>query len=215
MKPAKEVGGDFYDFFFVDRHTMALVIADVSGKGIPAALFMMRSKTAIRSLAESGATPDEVLYKANNVLCEGNDAEMFVTAWIGIIDLKTGIMKCANAGHEYPVIKRAGGEYELFKDKHSLPLAAMPDARAKEYELQLNPGDKIFVYTDGIPEAINEQVEQYGTDKMLETLNDVKDMSITNTLPYVYASVRDFKGKADQFDDITMIGFELYGYLNK
>ena len=151
MDPAKEVGGDFYDFFFVDNDHLALVIADVSGKGIPAALFMMRAKTAIRNLAESGRAPSEILFRANNTLCDGNDAEMFVTAWIGIIDLGTGEMRCANAGHEYPVLMRAGGEYELFKDKHGLALAAMEDMRYREYEIQLNPGDRLFVYTDGIP----------------------------------------------------------------
>ncbi len=208
MKAAKVVGGDFYDFFFVDRDKIALVIADVSGKGIPAALFMMRSKTAIRSFAESGGTPKEIFEKANKTLCEGNDAEMFVTAWIGILNLKTGQMCCANAGHEYPAIKRAGGSYELLKDKHSLALAAMPMTKAIEYEIQLEPGDRIFVYTDGVAEALNENTEQYGTDRMLETLNSTTDLSITQTLPVLSESLENFKGKADQFDDITMLGFE-------
>lgn len=208
MNPAKEVGGDFYDFFFVDREQIALVIADVSGKGIPAALFMMRSKTAIRSFAESGGTPEEILIKANNSLCEGNDAEMFVTAWIGIVNLKTGVMHCANAGHEYPVICRAGGSFELIKDKHSLALAAMPGTKPKEYEVELKPGDRIFVYTDGIPEAINEKVEQFGTEGMLDALNAGKDKRIEDLLPYVASRIEQFKGEADQFDDITMLGFE-------
>ncbi len=211
MKPAKEVGGDFYDFFFVDRDKMALVIADVSGKGIPAALFMMRSKTAIRSYAESGGSPKEIMEKANNTLCEGNDAEMFVTAWIGIIDLSKGDMVCANAGHEYPVIKRANGEYELLKDKHSLALAAMPDTIAREYELKLEPGDKLFVYTDGVPEAINEAVEQFGTDRMIETLNSVASSKMEETIQHVSQTLNEFKGEADQFDDITMLGFEYIG----
>lgn len=213
MKPAKQVGGDFYDFFFVSGDKIALVIADVSGKGIPAALFMMRSKTAIRNLAESGGTPSEILFKVNNTLCDGNDAEMFVTVWIGILDMKTGIMKCANAGHEYPAIMRAGGEYELLKDKHSIALAAMENSKAKEYELTFNPGDKLFVYTDGIPEAINEAVEQYGTTRMLSVLNECNDKSVTATLPIVSESVNRFKGNADQFDDITMLGFEFKKYM--
>ncbi len=208
MKPAKEVGGDFYDFFFVTKDKIALVIADVSGKGIPAALFMMRSKTAIRSLAESGGTPREILIKANDTLCEGNDAEMFVTAWIGILNLSTGHMVCANAGHEYPAVRRAGGQYELFKDAHTLPLAAMPGTKAKEYEIILEPGDRLFVYTDGVPEALNENTEQYGTDRMLEVLNGTLDMSISDTLAAVAESLNEFKGNADQFDDITMIGFD-------
>ncbi len=213
MKPAKQVGGDFYDFFFVSGDKIALVIADVSGKGIPAALFMMRSKTAIRNLAESGGTPSEILFKVNNTLCDGNDAEMFVTVWIGILDMKTGIMKCANAGHEYPAIMRAGGEYELLKDKHSIALAAMENSKAKEYELTFNPGDKLFVYTDGIPEAINEAVEQYGTTRMLSVLNECNDKPVTVTLPIVSESVNRFKGNADQFDDITMLGFEFKKYM--
>lgn len=208
MKPAKEVGGDFYDFFFVERDKLALVIADVSGKGIPAALFMMRSKTAIRSFAESGASPSEIMMKANNALCEGNDAEMFVTSWLGILDLKTGLMKCSNAGHEYPVIKHKDGDYELIKDRHTLALAAMPDTKAREYEIQLEPGDRLFVYTDGVPEAIDENEVQYGTERMLNTLNRTKGMSVEEVLSAMSEDLAEFKGSADQFDDITMIGFE-------
>ncbi|WP_207636493.1 SpoIIE family protein phosphatase [Butyrivibrio proteoclasticus] len=209
MKAAKEVGGDFYDFFFVDRNKIALVIADVSGKGIPAALFMMRSKTAIRSFAETGGSPSEILERANNTLCEGNDAEMFVTAWIGIVDLETGLMKCANAGHEYPLIKRVNGEFEIIKDKHSLALAAVEGIKPKEYDIELHPGDKVFVYTDGIPEAINEEVIQYGSKRLVDVINKVKDKSFTEILPFMSDSVAAFRGSADQFDDITMLGFEL------
>jgi len=211
MDPAREVGGDFYDFFFAGHDRLALVIADVSGKGIPAALFMMRSKTAIRSLAEAGNSPAEVLYKANNTLCEGNDAEMFVTVWIGIIDLKSGRMTCANAGHEYPAIMRAGGEYELYKDSHGLVLAAMEDARFKEYELQFQPGDRLFVYTDGIPEAINEHTEQYGTDRLIMTLNTLRQESEETLQKELRQDITRFVGAADQFDDITMLGFTYNG----
>ena len=211
MDPAKEVGGDFYDFFFVDQNRLALVIADVSGKGIPAALFMMRAKTAIRGLAELGRKPSEILFKANNTLCEGNEAEMFVTVWLGIVDLTTGLMQCANAGHEYPALMRAGGEFELFKDKHGLALAAMEDMRFREYEIQLNPGDRLFVYTDGIPEAIDGNVEQYGADRLLSALNAVKLEPMTVILPAVRKNIADFVGGADQFDDITMVGFVYRG----
>ena len=211
MDPAKEVGGDFYDFFFIDANRLALVIADVSGKGIPAALFMMRSKTAIRGLAESGIGPSEILYRANNTLCEGNDAEMFVTVWIGIVDLRTGVMQCANAGHEYPILMRASGDYELFKDKHGLALAAMENVRFRAYDLQLNPGDRLFVYTDGIPEAIDEQVAQYGADRLVQALNGLKDRPMSEVLPAVRQDIRDFVGGADQFDDITMLGFAYWG----
>ena len=207
MDPAKEVGGDFYDFFFVDKDKLALVIADVSGKGIPAALFMMRSKTAIRTLAEAGDSPAEIFTKVNAVLSEGNDAEIFVTVWIGIIDLTTGMMQCSNAGHEYPVIMRANEKYELMKEKHSLALAAMPSIRTRAYEIQFNPGDRLFVYTDGIPEAINEQIQAYGEERMLRKLNDVRDLNMEKTLTAVRQDLSDFVGDAEQFDDITMLGF--------
>ena len=206
MDPAKEVGGDFYDFFFIDTHKLVLVIADVSGKGIPASLFMMRSKTAIRGIAEEGISPAEILSRVNTTLCEGNDADMFVTVWIGIIDLETGSMMCANAGHEYPALMRNGGDYELYKDKHSLALAAMPGLRLKEYEVKLEPGDKLFVYTDGVPEAINEQVQDYGTGRMIRVLNDVKDSSMEETLTAVRQDMIAYVGNAEQFDDITMLG---------
>lgn len=211
MDPAKEVGGDFYDFFFADKDKLALVIADVSGKGIPAALFMMRAKTAIRGLAESGREPAEILYRANNTLCEGNDAEMFVTVWLGIVDLATGRMKCANAGHEYPMLMRVGGDFELFKDRHGLALAAMEGVRYREYEIELHPGDRLFVYTDGIPEAIDEQVEQYGVERLTGALNAVKDEDLKDALPAIRRDIADFAGGAEQFDDITMLGFAYRG----
>ena len=211
MDPAREVGGDFYDFFFVDQNKIALVIADVSGKGIPAALFMMRAKTAIRGLAESGGEPAEVLYKANNLLCEGNEAEMFVTVWLGIIDMQTGLMKCANGGHEYPALRRAGGGYELFRDKHGLALAAMEKMKYREYELQMNPGDRLFVYTDGVPEAIDENEQQYGTDRMLRALDRAGDGTLQEALAAVQEDLAGFVGGADQFDDITMLNFTYVG----
>ena len=213
-EPAREVGGDFYDFFFVGMNRLAIVIADVSGKGIPAALFMMRSKASIRSLAETGSSPGEIFYKVNNLLCEGNDADMFVTVWIGIVDLTTGEMCCANAGHEYPVLKRADGSYEIVMDRHGLPLAAMEEMWYTEYSLTLRPGDKLFLYTDGVPEAINENEEQYGTDRMLAALNTVMDEPMENTLFAVRNDMSSFVGEADQFDDITMLGFMLHNYVS-
>ena len=211
MDPAREVGGDFYDFFYVDPTHLALVIADVSGKGIPAAMFMMRAKTAIRSQAESGSAPAEIFRRTNELLCEGNDAEMFVTAWIGIIDLRTGLMRCANAGHEYPLLRRAGGGWELMKDKHSLALAAMEGVPMKEYELTLQPGDSLFVYTDGAPEAIDRQTEQYGLDRLIQTLNQQGVCPMSELLPAVHQDIFSFVGDAEQFDDITMLGFTWNG----
>ena len=207
MDPAREVGGDFYDFFLVDQDRIALVIADVSGKGIPAALFMMRAKTGIRDLVESGRDPADVLARANSMLCEGNEAEMFVTVWIGIVDMQTGRVKCANAGHEYPALKRAGGAYELIKDRHGLALAAMDGMTYKEYELQLNPGDRLFVYTDGVPEAINSSTEQYGTDRMIRALNASGSGTLQDALSAVQEDLAAFVGEEDQFDDITMLNF--------
>ena len=207
MDPAREVGGDFYDFFIVRADVLGLVIADVSGKGIPASLFMMRSKTIIQGLAKSLKSPSEILFEANNALCEGNDAESFVTAWIGIIDLNTGIMTCANGGHEYPILMRADGDYELVKDKHGLVLGAMENAKYTEYELQFNPGDKLFVYTDGVPEAINEEIEQYGTDRLCQALNKVKEATVEETIHAIKQDVTRFVRSAEQFDDITMLSF--------
>ena len=213
MDAAKEVGGDFYDFFFVDESKFALVIADVAGKGIPAALFMMRSKTAIRSFAEKSSSPAEILEKVNDFLCDGNEAEMFVTVWFGIIDLKTGEVVCANSGHEYPIILRNGMDYEIYKDIHTLPLAVMEGAHSKEYKIMLKPGDRLFVYTDGVPEAINMQNEQYGEDRLVNILNKNKNTSLDVLLPEIRKDVSDFANGAEQFDDITMLGYVFNDYL--
>ena len=207
MTPAKQVGGDFYDFFYIGLDQLALVIADVSGKGVPAALFMMRAKTAIKNFARSGMGPAELLENVNNTLCEGNDAEMFVTVWLGILDLNTGMMRCANAGHEHPAVMRAGGDYELLKDRHGLVLAEFENIKMKEYELQLNDGDRVFVYTDGVPEAVNEKLEQYGTDRMTAKLNRLKEMKQERVLEEMLRDIRNFAGSAEQFDDITMLSF--------
>ncbi len=211
MDPARQVGGDFYDFFFIDQDRLALVIADVSGKGIPAALFMMRSKTAIKNLARTGHTPSELLMGVNNLLCEGNDAEMFVTVWIGIVDLRTGNVQCANAGHEYPMLMRSGEQYEVLKDRHGLVLAAMENVRFRQYEIQLSPGDRLFVYTDGVPEAINESEEQYGLERLAEQLNRDHSVSQEQLLHNVRDDISRFAGSAEQFDDITMLGFNFFG----
>ena len=206
MIPAKQVGGDFYDFFYCGPDTLCLVVADVSGKGVPASLFMMRAKTTIKNYAQSGNKPAELLSNVNRTLCEGNDAEMFVTVWLGILDLKTGLLQCSNAGHEYPVLMRAGGDYELLKDKHGGVLAALEQMRMKEYEIQLNPGDKLFIYSDGVPEAINEKEEAYGTARLVERLNYLKDGSQKRILEGTLQDIRNFAGEAEQFDDITMLG---------
>ncbi|MBP3200855.1 MAG: SpoIIE family protein phosphatase [Lachnospiraceae bacterium] len=212
MDAAKGVGGDFYDFFFVGRNRFALVIADVSGKGVPGALFMMKAKNIIRSYAEKESLPDDIMFKANNALCKNNEADMFVTAWMGIIDLEKGIMKCANYGHEFPILKRFDGDYEILKDEHSLPLATFENIKAKVYDIKFNIGDEIFLYTDGVPEATNEKNEAYGIEKMLEILNNNKSKSLEEILKSVRRDVADFANSAEQFDDITMFGFRYLNY---
>ena len=209
MTPAKEVGGDFYDFFLVDDDHLAMVMADVSGKGVPAALFMMISKTLLKSAAQSGLSPKAILEKVNNQLCENNEAEMFVTVWLGILEISTGKMRCANAGHEYPAIMRKSGAFELFKDKHGFVLAGMEGARYREYELELGVGDRLFVYTDGVPEATDSSNNLYGTDRMLHALNHAKNSSCSELLEALHLDVNDFVGDADQFDDITMLCVEI------
>ncbi len=211
MHPAKEVGGDFYDFFLVDEDHLALVIADVSGKGVPAALFMVIAKTLLKNSALDGSSPKEILEKVNNQLCENNEAEMFVTVWLGILTISTGNLVCANAGHEYPAIRRAGGEYELFRDKHGLVLAGMEGVRYREYEIKLSPGDFLFVYTDGVPEATNGAEELFGTSRMITALNRGKDMGCENLLKAVREEIDVFVGKAPQFDDITMLSLYYKG----
>lgn len=209
MTPAKEVGGDFYDFFLVDDDHLALVMADVSGKGVPAALFMMISKTLIKSAAQSGLSPKATLEKVNNQLCENNDAEMFVTVWLGILEMSTGKLRCANAGHEYPAIMRKDGDFELLKDRHGFVLAGMENSRYSEYEIEVHVGDRLFVYTDGVPEATDANQNLYGTDRMLEALNEAKDLPCRKLLEVIHESVNRFVGQADQFDDMTMLCIEI------
>ena len=209
MDPAKEVGGDFYDFFMIDDDHLGVVIADVSDKGVPAALFMMISKTIVQNFAMLGNSAAEVLMQANDSLCAQNKTEMFVTVWVGILELSTGKMNCASAGHEYPAICH-NGKFELYKDKHGFVLGGMEGMIYRDYELQFSKGDKIFVYTDGVPEATNENRELFGTDRMIEALN-TKDANPKETLEIVRASVDEFVGGAEQFDDLTMVCVEYRG----
>ena len=205
MDPAKEVGGDFYDFFLIDEDHIALVMADVSGKGVPAALFMVIAKTLLKNTAQSGISPKEVLSQVNTQLCENNEAEMFVTVWLAIMQISTGHMVCANAGHEYPAIRRVGGQYELLHDKHGFVLAGMEGSRYREYEITLEKGDSLFVYTDGVPEATNAENELFGTDRMLEALNQNPDAASEEVIREVQKAMEVFVKQAPQFDDITML----------
>ena len=205
MYAAKEVGGDFYDFYLVDENHLAFVIADVSGKGIPGAMFMMTSKTLIKSHIESGLAVNDVFTNVNTQLCENNEAGMFVTAWMGILDLKTGIVKFANAGHNPPLVKHADGTFEYLKSKANFVLAGMEGIRYKEQEIQLEKGDKIYLYTDGVTEAHNDKNELYGEDRLLKCLNSVKDKSVDDICQKIKEDVELFVGTAEQFDDITML----------
>ncbi len=211
MHPAKEVGGDFYDFFMVDEDHVGLVMADVSGKGVPAALFMVVAKTLIKNRAQLGESPAEILKNVNAQLCENNEAELFVTVWLAIIDLNTGKGLAANAGHEHPAIRRAGGQYELSVYRHSPAVATMDGIRFREHEFALAPGDSLFVYTDGVPEATDANDEMLGNDRLLEALNKNPDASPEQVLLNVRAGVDEFVKDAEQFDDITMLCFRYDG----
>lgn len=209
MTPAKEVGGDFYDFFMVDKTHLALVMADVSGKGVPAALFMIIAKILIKNAVQDGLNAQEVLERVNNQLCENNRAEMFVTAWLGILEVSTGRMQCANAGHEYPVLKKASGDFALIKDRHGLVLAAYENMKYHAYDLFLEPGDLLYLYTDGVTEATDEENQLYGTQQLLTALNCEKNISCQAVLEAVKNDINRFVGDAPQFDDITMLALEL------
>ena len=210
MDPAREVGGDFYDFFLIDQDHLCMVIADVSGKGIPAALFMMISKIIIQSCAMLGRDAGEILTKTNEALCSNNRMEMFVTVWIGILEISTGRLTAANAGHEYPAIM-TGSRFELLKDKHGLVIGAMPGIMYKEYEMELKPGDKLFLYTDGVAEATHGGDELFGTKRMLEALNREPDAGPEQLLKNVRRAVDQFVGNDEQFDDLTMMCIEYKG----
>jgi len=205
MYTAKEVGGDFYDFYFVDEDTLAFLVADVSGKGIPAAMFMMTAKTFIKSFAESGMSVEEVLSHANEKLCEGNDANMFVTAWMGFLNTKTGVVSYANAGHNPPLVKHGDGTFAYLKSRPGFVLAGMEGIRYRKNEIQLMPGDTIYLYTDGVTEATNASNELYGEERLLHIMNQNANGTSQNLCEAVKADVDVFVGEAPQFDDITML----------
>jgi sigma-B regulation protein RsbU (phosphoserine phosphatase) len=205
MDPAKEVGGDFYDFFIIDDDHLGLVVADVSGKGVPAALFMVIAKTLIKNRALMGGSPSEVLSYTNEQLCENNEAELFVTVWFAIINVKTGKGVAANAGHEHPALRRAGGEFELVVYKHSVAVATMEGVRFREHEFELHHGDTLFCYTDGVTEATNKDNQLFGNDRLLAALNKDPDAAPEDICNNVKDSISEFVGEAPQFDDITTL----------
>ena len=211
MIPAREVGGDFYDFFLVDDDHLAMVMADVSGKGVPAALFMMIAKTLIKNRLQSGENLADVLANVNNQLMEGNAAGMFVTAWVGVLTISTGEGVAVNAGHEHPILRRAGGQFELIRYRHSLSMAVMDNARFAAHSFRLNPGDTLFVYTDGVMEATNKADELMGEQRMLDALNSNPDADPQALLERMKQAIDRFVDGAEQFDDITMMSLKYHG----
>ena len=208
MIAAKEVGGDFYDFYKLNDTTVAFLVADVSGKGIPAAMFMMTAKTIIKDLAESGMSVNEIFTKANEKLCENNESGMFVTAWMGVLDISSGKLQFANAGHNPPLLKRVNGNFEYLKTRAGFVLAGMEGVRYRVGELTLCPGDRLFLYTDGVPEATNTENKLYGENRLLNFMNENLVMDATELLPALKKNIDEFVGEAPQFDDITMLSFD-------
>ncbi len=211
MDTAKEVGGDFYDFYFVGENRLGFLIADVSGKGIPAAMFMMTAKTIIKGYAESGKPVDEVFTTANEKLCESNDAGMFVTAWMGVLDTVTGKVEFANAGHNPPLVRHAGGGFEYLRSKPCFILAGMDGIKYRKNEFTLAPGDEIYLYTDGVTEATDSENNLYGEERLLALLNSMGDLSGEEICRAVKADIDAFVGDAPQFDDITMLYLKYNG----
>ncbi|MBR3183250.1 MAG: serine/threonine-protein phosphatase [Firmicutes bacterium] len=211
VEPAREVGGDFYDFFLIDKDHLCMVMADVSGKGVPAALFMMGSKIVIKNSAMLMNSPAKILTRANESICENNEQDMFLTVWLGILELSTGKLVAANAGHEYPALMRAGEKFEIIKSKHGFVIGGFEDAIYTDYELQLEPGDKLFLYTDGLPEATNGDNEMLGIDGMLDALNENCESHPEVILNGVKNAVDGFVKEAEQFDDLTMMCIEYKG----
>ena len=204
MRPAREVGGDFYDFFMIDEDHLAVVMADVSGKGVPGALFMMVSKVILKNNAMLGRPVGEILARTNDLICANNQMEMFVTVWMGILEISTGTIRAANAGHEYPAVMQDGC-FRLCRDRHSFVIGGLTDVSYREYELQLEKGDKLFLYTDGVTEATDAKGDLFGTERMLEALNAFAESSPREILTGVRDAVDAFVGEAEQFDDMTML----------
>ncbi len=209
MKPAKEVGGDFYNFVLVDDDHLAVWIGDVSDKGVPAALFMMSINIMINIRTSMGGTPADIMEFVNDNICEHNGENMFITIWLGILEISTGRLTFVNAGHEDMAVYRGGGEFELYKTKHNIAVGIQSGMVYKDFEMQLGKGDKIFIYTDGVPEATDPYDTLFNTDRMISALNERKDGSPQEFLEIVYTRVKEFVGDRTQFDDLTMVGLEL------
>jgi sigma-B regulation protein RsbU (phosphoserine phosphatase) len=210
MLPAKEVGGDFYDFFLIDKDTLAVLIADVSGKGVPAALFMVIAKTLIKNSAQYGLSPKEVFETVNNLLCANNDEGMFVTAFMGYLDIPTGKFTCVNAGHNPPLLGR-DGDFDWIKIKRGLVLGGMEDMFYKEETMTLKPGDMVYLYTDGVTEALNPEEELFGESRLMEAANKCRDSSLKDFIFSIKKEIDAFAGGTEQADDITMLAMQYKG----
>lgn len=207
MQPAKEVGGDFYDFYFIDEDNFMFLIADVSGKGIPAALFMMTVKTLVNNLSQVGYSPEQLIKTINNKVYNGNKEGLFVTMLIGIVNLNTGEINYINCGHNQPLIKAKDGKYEYLGLDSNIVLGAFENSQFNVYNTKLNKGDTLFLYTDGITEALNSDNEMYGEQKLLETINSCDDTNIDEFSENIKQDVIKYIGEAEQSDDITMLVF--------
>ena len=211
MVSAKEIGGDFYDFYMIDENHLALVIADVAGKGIPAALFMMITKILLKTRMFTSKTPADVLARVNNEICKDNKTNMFVTVWLGVLELSTGNLMFANAGHEDIAVYKNKKNFILYKEEHGIVLGAFENYKYKNYNIKLNVGDKLFLYTDGVVEAMNKDDSMFGLDQMIESLNKSKNRDVEEILMNVENDVNQFVGGATQFDDLTMLAVEYRG----
>ena len=209
MKPAKEVGGDFYNFVLIDDDHLAVWIGDVSDKGVPAALFMMSINIMINIRTCMGGTPAEIMAFVNDNICAHNGENMFITIWLGILEISTGRLTFVNAGHEDMAVYHKGGKFELYKTKHNIAVGIQPGMAYKDFEMQLGRGDKIFIYTDGVPEATDPYNMLFSTNRMLSALNERKDRTPQEFLEIVHKRVKEFVGDRTQFDDLTMVGLEL------
>ena len=215
MTPAREVGGDFYDIFMADDRHLALVIGDVSGKGVPASLFMVATKILLKYSIKQGMSPAEAFADTNEKLAESNDMELFVTAWLALIDLDTGECTVVNAGHEHPAIRQKGGIYEFVRYKHSPALATLEGMKFKEREYKLEPGDSLLVYTDGVIEATNWDKKLFGEDRLLIALNKNREAAPEELIKIVKEDMAKFVEDGPQFDDITMLAFRFNGKQEK
>ena len=205
MTPAKEVAGDFYDFFMIDEDHLAMIIADVSGKGVPAALFMMKGKELLRIRAEKGGKPSEILGYVNNALAKGNDNAMFITVWLGILEISTGIITASNAGHEYPFIANENQVFSIYKDPHGAFCGAFEGLEYEDYEIKITKGGGIFLYTDGVAEAKRADDKMFETDRIESCLNAHKGSSSQELLTAITEAINDFTSGEEQYDDITML----------